>query len=74
MREKVQEVLNMVTDNALRVDHTSGNPHKTIIMVVAPSVRDHTLAPEGKGTLMIHCPAHMEYGTTKVARWCPTKI
>ena len=55
-------MINLVTDNPQRIDHTSSNPHKTIIMVVAPSVRDKTLEPDGKGTLMIHCPANMEYG------------
>ncbi|MCD4742519.1 MAG: NAD(P)/FAD-dependent oxidoreductase [Desulfobacteraceae bacterium] len=57
-----EEVLNMVTDNPHRKDHTSSDPDKTIIMVVTPSVRDKSLAPEGKGTLMIHCPADIEYG------------
>jgi len=57
-----EEVINMVTDNPNRMDHTSSDPHKTIIMVVAPSVRDKTLAPLSKGTLMIHCPANMDYG------------
>jgi prolycopene isomerase len=57
-----EEVLHIVTDNPHRIDHASSDPYKTIIMVVAQSVRDKTLAPEGKGTLMIHCPASMEYG------------
>jgi len=31
------------------------------MIVIAPSVRDPSLAPEGKGTVMIHCPAYLDY-------------
>lgn len=45
-------------------DHTGGDPHKTEILVLAPSFRDNTLAPSGKGTITIFMPAlqhHQNY-------------
>jgi prolycopene isomerase len=56
-----EEILHLITNNVSRGDHTSGDPHRTIIVVVAPSLRDPSLAPKGKGTLIIHCPAYIDY-------------
>ena len=56
-----EEVLNLTRSDVLREDHMSGDPHRTIMIVTAPSVRDPSLAPEGKGTVMIHCPAYLDY-------------
>jgi prolycopene isomerase len=40
---------------------SGGDPERTLITVNAPSLRDPTLAPSGKGTLTIHCSAHIDY-------------
>ncbi len=56
-----EEVLNLTLENPSRADHLSGVAETSIIMVIAPSVRDPSLAPEGKGTLMIQCPAWFDY-------------
>lgn len=48
-------------DESKRSEHSSGDPHKSAISVLAPTTRDHTLAPNGKGTLTIYVPAWMEY-------------
>ncbi len=43
-----------------RKDLSGGNPHKSGIHISAPSLRDKTLVPEGKGTVNIFIPAFME--------------
>jgi phytoene dehydrogenase-like protein len=40
-----------------REDHSSGDPYKTDISILAPSLRDKSLAPEGCGTLTLYIPA-----------------
>ncbi len=55
-----EEVLTLTSPNALRTDHSSGDPEKTSIMAVAGSVRDPSMAPPGKGTLTLWCPARIE--------------
>ncbi|HSH13511.1 MAG TPA: FAD-dependent oxidoreductase, partial [Desulfurivibrionaceae bacterium] len=55
------EAVNLTRSGLARAEHTSGDPHRTIITVLAPSVLDPTLAPPGKGTLIIHCPAYLDY-------------
>jgi phytoene dehydrogenase-like protein len=57
-----EECVGVTRDGLSRQEHLSGDPHKSILNLVAPSVRDPTLAPKGKGTLTIHCPAWMNYG------------
>ncbi len=44
-------------DDVQRTDHNAGDPHKCGISVLAPSFRDPSLAPEGKGTMTIYCYA-----------------
>ena len=44
------------TDIPLK-DHTGSDPDKSLISVLSPSVADPTMAPEGKGTLVIYTPA-----------------
>jgi phytoene dehydrogenase-like protein len=56
-----EEVLNLVATNPDRKDHSSGDPHRSVIMIVSSSVRDATMSPEGKGSIMIQCLAGMDY-------------
>lgn len=48
-------------ESSTRDEHSSGDPHKSAISVLAPTVRDHTLAPEGKGTITLYVPAWIDY-------------
>ena len=58
----IQEELTCVTvDNITRKEHFTGDPHKSSLIVQAPSVRDKTLAPKGKSTLTINCAAWINY-------------
>lgn len=56
-----EESLNLTRSDVSRADHSSGDPHRSHITVLAPSILDPSLAPPGKGTLIIHCPAHIDY-------------
>jgi len=47
-------------DNVNRGNLNTGDPENSEITVVAPSVRDKSLAPKGCGTLIIHIPALFE--------------
>ena len=50
-------MLFLVRDDVKRTDHNAGDPHKAGISVLAPSYRDPSLAPAGKGTMTIYCYA-----------------
>lgn len=55
-----EETLHLIRTDVSRSEQCSGDPHLTLITVNAPSVRDPSLAPPGKGTLTIHCPAYLD--------------
>ena len=44
-----------------RDEQGSGNPEKCGISILAPSQRDKSMAPEGKGTLTLYIEAAMDY-------------
>ncbi len=56
-----EECVNLSRDGISRLEQSGGDQHKTALTIMAPSFRDPTLAPEGKGTLTIHCPAFFDY-------------
>ena len=56
-----EEVVNLTRSGLTRAEHSSGDPHRTIITIMSPAGRDASLAPAGKGSLMIQCPASMAY-------------
>ncbi|MEM7263961.1 MAG: NAD(P)/FAD-dependent oxidoreductase [Planctomycetota bacterium] len=45
-----------------REEHNHSDPRRAGLSILAPSVRDPSLAPEGKGTLTIYAAADIEYG------------
>ena len=55
------EMILFHNENVGRLEHSSGDPHKSFISILAPTVRDKTLAPENKGTLNVFVPAWMNY-------------
>jgi phytoene dehydrogenase-like protein len=55
-----EETLHLTRSDVKRADQSGGDPHLTLITVNAPSLRDPSLAPPGKGTLTIHCPAYLD--------------
>lgn len=56
------EMIQIFNEETPRMEHSSGDPHKSFISILAPTVRDKTLAPENHGTLNIFVPAWMDYG------------
>jgi prolycopene isomerase len=56
-----EETLNLTRSDVKRTEQSGGDPHLTLITINAPSLRDPSLAPSGKGTLTIHCPAYFDH-------------
>lgn len=56
------EMVQVFNEETPRMEHSSGDPLKSFLSILAPSVRDKTLAPENHGTLNIFVPAWMDYG------------
>lgn len=52
-----EEMVYLSRSGLTREDHSSGDPHKTDISILAPSLRDKSLAPKGCGTLTLYIPA-----------------
>lgn len=52
------EMILIARDDVKRSDHNGGDPELSDLSLLAPSVRDKSLAPEGKGTLTIYSPAY----------------
>ncbi len=57
-----EEMWQVTRDDVSRDDQCCGDPDRSALFLVAPSVRDPTLAPEGKGTLVLFVQARIEYG------------
>lgn len=54
-----EEMVHLSNSDISRKDHSSGDPQKSEIIILAPSCRDKSLAPEGCGTLTLFMPAQM---------------
>lgn len=63
------ELTHICSEKVARMDHIGGDPHLTEISVLAPSVRDKSVAPEGKGIITFYMPAYMNYKN----EWATTK-
>ncbi len=55
-----EEMIRLTRDGLPREAHASGDPATTALLLLAPSARDGTLAPPGKSTLTIQCPAFFD--------------
>ncbi len=60
-----EEMVRLTRDDLPREAHNSGDPDTAALLVLAPSARDPGLAPPGRSTLTIQCPAWLE----QHARW-----
>ena len=54
-----EEMVHINSEADTRDDEGSGDPEKSEIIILAPSHRDKTLAPDGQGTLTLFMPALM---------------
>jgi prolycopene isomerase len=59
-----EELVYLTRDGLTREEHIAHDPHKVGLSILAPSLRDPTLAPEGKGTLTVYAPARLDDGDT----------
>lgn len=56
-----EELIHLTSEKVPRGQHATGDPEKSEISILAPSLRDKSLAPEGNGTLTLFMPASMDY-------------
>jgi prolycopene isomerase len=56
-----EELVHLTEDSVSPEERVDGCAETTSISVFAPSFRDPSLAPPGKGTLQIQCPAYLAY-------------
>lgn len=64
-----EEMVHLSSAKVSRDDHSCGDPQKSEIIILAPSQRDKSLAPEGCGTLTLFMPALMGQHD----EWCTEK-
>lgn len=56
-----EELIFLCNENLNREDHESGDPMLSGISILAPSLRDKSLAPANHGTLTLYSPAFFDY-------------
>jgi prolycopene isomerase len=56
-----EEMIHLSEEEIPFGEHANGDPRTSEISILAPTARDKTLAPEGKGTLTLYMPARIEY-------------
>jgi phytoene dehydrogenase-like protein len=56
-----EEFIHISSEHSTQEEHSGGDPLKSEIAILAPSLRDKSLAPEGQGTLTIFMPAYMNF-------------
>jgi phytoene dehydrogenase-like protein len=56
-----EELVHLVDENQRFGDQSGGDPRRSEISILAPSMRDKSLAPENHGTLTLYMPACMDY-------------
>jgi phytoene dehydrogenase-like protein/predicted nucleotide-binding protein (sugar kinase/HSP70/actin superfamily) len=54
-----EELVRLTNNAAPPGERSGGEAATTVISLLAPSFRDPSLAPRGKGTLLIQCPAYL---------------
>jgi phytoene dehydrogenase-like protein len=56
-----EELIHLVDENQPFGEQSGGDPRRSEISIIAPSMRDKSLAPENQGTLTLYMPACMDY-------------
>jgi prolycopene isomerase len=56
-----EEFIHISSEFSSQKEHSGGDPFKSEIAILAPSLRDKSLAPEGQGTLTVFMPAYMDF-------------
>ena len=56
-----EELIHLVDESQPFDEQSNGDPHRSEISILAPSMRDKSLAPANHGTLTLYMPAFMDY-------------
>jgi phytoene dehydrogenase-like protein len=56
-----EELIHLVDENQPFDCQSGGDPNRSEISIIAPSMRDKSLAPQNQGTLTLYMPAFMDY-------------
>ncbi len=56
-----EELIHLVDEHQSFIDQSGGDPMRSEISILAPSMRDKSLAPENQGTLTLYMPSSMAY-------------
>jgi prolycopene isomerase len=56
-----EELIHLVDENQPFESQSGGDPNRSEISIIAPSMRDKSLAPQNQGTLTLYMPAFMDY-------------
>lgn len=64
-----EELVHIADERQSFHSHHTGDPATTEISILAPSVRDKSMVPEGCGSLTLFMPALMDYSNN----WCTTR-
>ena len=56
-----EELVHIACEKGSFEDHSGGDPQKSEISILAPSLRDPSMAPAGQGTLTLFMPAYMHF-------------
>ena len=56
-----EELIHLVDENQPFESQSGGDPNHSEISIIAPSMRDKSLAPQNQGTLTLYMPAFMDY-------------
>jgi phytoene dehydrogenase-like protein len=56
-----EELIHLVDENQPFDCQSGGDPNRSEISIIAPSMRDKSLAPQNHGTLTLYMPAFMDY-------------
>ena len=64
-----EELVHLVDENQPFNDQSGGDPNRSEISILAPSMRDKSLAPENQGTLTLYMPAFMDYKNEWKQSW-----
>lgn len=55
-----EELISLSKNNIAREEHENSDPESSKLSILAPSVRDKTICPAGKGIITVYMPADIE--------------
>ncbi len=56
-----EELVHLAGESGSFEGHSGGDPLKSEISILSPTLRDKSMAPDGQGTLTLYMPAYIDY-------------